>query len=159
MPLTSGLVGTPIVDGRGLLTPRWQIQFRDQVVTVNDVAVRKAVVQPTPVAVALPSTPIGTGPLPSGLYRVSAAVHITAPVAGSSVAVTLHWKDGAPPVVPCSLLLVPPVVGDTTTSAGTGTATIHIGADTEISYSTTYTPAGSGMQYALHVVLETMGGA
>jgi hypothetical protein len=113
-----------------------------------------------PASAAIPVTSIATNPLPSGLYRVTAAVRITTPAsASSSVSVTLHWVDGdTDSGVVCSLVLVPAVTGNLITSVGTGTAMIHSGAAVPISYSTAYASSAAGMKYALHLTLEALGG-
>jgi hypothetical protein len=156
MPLTPGLVQTELVDEDRFVTQPWQVHFRDQTAAMATVPVRQQVVQLPPVAGAIPVTSIATGSLPSGLYRVTAAVRVTVPAAtSSSVAVTLHWVDGG---VVCSLPMVLAVTGNTTASVGTGTAMVHSDAATPISYSTAYASVAAGMAYQLHLVLETMGG-
>jgi hypothetical protein len=160
MPLTSGLIQTELVDKDGFVTQPWQVYFRDQVAFLATVPTREKIVQIPPASAAVPVTPIGTEPLPSGLYRVTATVRVLTPASStSSVAVTLHWVDGDTDAgVVCSLLLVAPVTGNTPASVGTGTALIRSGAGQPISYSTAYASVGAGMVYALDLVLERMGG-
>jgi hypothetical protein len=162
MAITAGLAHTELVDKQGFMTAPWQVHFRDADKGLEDVPVREQTIQVPPAGTpplnaSIPVTSIATAPLASGLYQVTAAVRVTRPATvSSSVLVSLFWVDGG---VSCTLTLVPAVTGNATTAVGTGTALLHIDASTPISYATTYVSSAAGeMQYAVNLVLESVGG-
>ena len=164
MPLNPGLAQTELVDGDGYMTQPWQVHFRDITTQLSLSSSRvgeKVIDTAALVGIGqLPPTPIlPDKPLASGLYRVTATVRVTVPATtSSSVAVLLHWFDG----VDCTLALTPAVTGNTPAAVGTGTALIHVVAEINslVMISTAYASVPDlMMKYALHVVLEKMGGA
>jgi hypothetical protein len=163
MPLTPGLAQTELVDRDGYMTQPWQTHFRDVQTSIELAPARlstETIDTETLAAIgALPPTPIlPDEPLQTGLYRVTATLRVTVPATtSSSVAVVLHWFDG----VDCTLVLVPPVTGNVPSAVGTGTALIHVVADLNslVMISTQYASVPDlAMKYALHIVLEKMGG-
>lgn len=163
MPFTSGLAQTALVDERGYITQPWQAHLRDLQTTMDlspSRVAEKAIDTETLTGIgAIPPTPITPGEsLQTGLYRVTVTLRVTVPATtASSVQVLLHWFDG----VTCTMALTPPLTGNTPAAVATGTALIHVVADLSslVLVSTVYTsnPANA-MKYALHVVLEQMGG-
>jgi len=164
MPLTPGLAQTELVDRDGFMTQPWQTHFRDVQTGIEQSPSRLATKDIDTETLdgigALPPTPIlPDAPLATGLYRVTVSLRVTTPATtSSSVEVRLHWFDG----VDCTLVLVPPVTGNTPAAVGTGTALIHVVAEINslVMISTAYASVPDlMMKYALHVVLEQMGGA
>jgi hypothetical protein len=159
MALTAGLVQTPIADPQGYLTQPWSVFFRDQAAAVQaaPAQVIGARLSIEAQQAALPATPLKLGSQPAGLFRVTAAVRVLTPAAvSSSVAVTIAWVDGG---VICGAELVPAVTGNVTSATGTGTVLLHLDAGAVITVATTYaSDAADTMGYALHVVVESLGG-
>lgn len=100
------------------------------------------------------TTPIPTGTLSTGLYRVTWYARITTPAttgAGtSSLTVTLGWTD----TVSCTYS-GSAMTGNTTGTVQSQTQVVNIDAASPITYATTYASDTAGqMVYTLSLVLE-----
>ena len=154
MAFTSNLRQSPIAEPEsGLISDAWAIYFRDQ-----DASIASAPQQVPGGSATLPAqggavgtTPIPTGALSPGLYRVSWYARITTPAgSSSSIQVTIGWTDGA---VNCQYT-APALTGNVTTAVQSQMILIHIDAASPVSYAVAYSSAPAGMRYALYLVLE-----
>lgn len=101
------------------------------------------------------TTPIATGTLSTGLYRVTWYARITTPAttgaATSSLTVTVGWTDGG---VSCSYSGAA-MTGNTTTTVQSQTQMVQLDAASPVTYATTYASNTAGqMVYKLSLVLE-----
>lgn len=158
-PLTSGLAATPPVDTPGgPFNWQWLRWFGSLGTQIAANPSRVTTVLTTAQSASIPTTAIGTDPLPGGAYRLNGYVRVTSPaLTSSSVSVSIGWTDGG---VSCSRTLIAAVTGNTVDANGGGVEPISIDASTPISYSTTYASNGANeMVYALTIVLESLGAA
>lgn len=158
MALTPGLANTPMVDKAGLLTPQWNVHFRDtdaQLAATPSQAARAVVL--TGQDDTIGTTPMPSDPLAPGLYRFSYTARVTTPGSvSSSLTVMLAWIDGG---VSCSVDSAA-LTTNTTASVLTGSSLIAVDAQTPVSYSTAYAAnAANSMVYALSLVLELVAAA
>lgn len=172
MPLNSNQVPIPLTDPiavpppprqgtrdpfAGLqvfLTPEWEKYFTSQAQTVNGASLRVNNVALSAQGGSIGATPLDSGNLPGGLYRVTVYVRITTPAAvSSSLTVAINFIDDG---VACTATL-PAVTGNTTGSTGLSEFPINIDGGTPVTYTTTYAsnPAGA-MQYKLLIVLSAI---
>src|SRR5262245_20575833 len=154
MAFTSNLRQTPIAEkNTGLISDQWAIYFRDQDASI---AASPALVPGGNVVIpqqggAIGATPIPTGALVAGLYRVTWYLRVTTPAGtSSSVGLSIGWIEGG---VACSFA-GPPVTGNTNASVQSQTFMMHIDPATPLSYAVGYASTPAGMQYALYLVVE-----
>jgi hypothetical protein len=110
-----------------------------------------------PVALESQGASIGTTPIPSGalgagLYRVSWYARITrAATTSSSLTVTIGWTESAVSLALSGAALT----GNTITTVQSGSALLQIDQASPVTYSTAYASVGgTSMLYTLTVVLE-----
>jgi len=150
----------PILQGfRELVTREW-VRYLQSVVDVLNVAARKlALTSLTGKTASLSATALETGALNPGVYRVSYAARITtAASTSSSLTVTISWMDGNVAQTQSGAAMT----GNTTATQQNGSFLIHNGPNTSstndvVKYATTYASSGgTGMQYSLYVMVESM---
>lgn len=139
----------------GKITDAWIPFFNS--FTQNFVGVPKQANSPVTLSAQTDSiavTPVPSGSLAPGLYRMTYFVRVTSAAGvASSIQVIFSFTDGG---VSCTF---PGTVfnGNLTTTVGSQTATFNIDAASPVSYSTAYTsnPANA-MTYELFVILEAL---
>lgn len=147
----------PVVDKTtGLLTPRWQVYFRDQAQVIDSNPSQVT----TPVVVqaqntTITTTPIPTGALAGGLYRVTYSAQVTTAAAStSSLTVTLSWTNSGNNETFTGAAMT----GNTVGTSQSNTQLVQIDPSTPVSYAAVYASNPSGaMKYTLAVVLEAIG--
>ena len=104
---------------------------------------------------SISTTPIVTGTLSTGLYRVTWYARVTTPAttgaATSSLTVTAGWTDGG---VTCTYSGAA-MTGNTTGTVQSQSVMVNVDAATPVTYATTYASDTAGqMVYKLYLVLE-----
>jgi hypothetical protein len=145
----------PALDKFGLFREKWLTFFRGQqeVLAAAPQTVTGGKVQETGQTAAIGTTPVPTGTLVAGLYRVSWYGQVTTAAGVSSdFQVTVTWtRNGVGQSFTGAL-----TNGNTTaTYASEGLPQIHVDAGTPVSYAVAYNsnPAAA-MAYELNLVLE-----
>lgn len=148
-------VKDPMVDEKRRPTKTF-IDWMTQLVQDVDAAPSSLqVVTATSQSASISTTPISTGALSSGLYRLTWYARITTPAttgaATSSLTVTVGWTDGG---VTCTLSGAA-MTGNTTGTVQSETVLMNIEAASPVTYATTYDSDTAGeMVYQLFLVLE-----
>jgi hypothetical protein len=137
----------------GTMPDVWVKYFQSQ----SDLASQAPAVQSNPVSVStqaasIAATPIPSGTLRAGNYRVSYYARVTrAATVSSTLTVTISWTDGG---ASCSFSGAA-MTGNTTTTVQSGSVFLASDASAPILYSTVYgSVGGTTMQYKLIVALE-----
>lgn len=153
--LSAALVHTPFLQGlSNIITEPWRKHLADTADESNVVPAITRVSIPARNS-AITTTPIPSGPLAEGLYRVTTYLRIvTVAVTSSSAQPSITFTDGA---TVCTFTGTA-VTGNLTTSVGTNTFLVRITGGTPISYAVAYASNGAGeMAYDLEIVLEQIG--
>lgn len=155
MAFTSNLRNSAIAQPKtGLISDPWAIYFRDQDASIANAPanVPGGRVTLSGQGAAIGATPIPTGALVAGLYRLTWYLRVTTPAGtSSSLTVAIGWIDGA---VSCGFS-GPAVTGNTTATVQSQTFMMHVDPATPVSYAVAYASVpAAAMQYALYFVLE-----
>lgn len=146
-------LGSPVVE-RGVLH-REMVRFFESLRTMISRTVQLlGSVSLTAQGATISTTPVPTGPLPVGRYRVSYTLQITrAATTSSSAQMALSWTFNSI----ASLQAFPAVTGNTLTSYSTDSIVVNVDQGTTISYQVTYASVGAtSMQYAVAVWVEQL---
>jgi hypothetical protein len=132
----------------------WQKYFQSQGQSIASSPSRVTDVPLTAQSTSIGATALNASNLNAGLYRISWFAHITtAATVSSSLTVGLGCTDHG---VPLSFTF-PALTGNTTSTAGTGTATLQSDANAPVTYTITYASSGATpMQYTFRVLVELM---
>lgn len=156
-PFTSTLYNTPLTDPRnGLITEEWQKYFRSQNQVTAAGPLRLNTITSATVNDAIGVTPITTGPIVTGMYRITAyATVMTVATTSSNLSATVFFTDNS---VSKSATIFSGMNGNLTTTNASGTYTFRSdGGANPVSYSTTYASNGANeMAYQIVVILETL---
>lgn len=130
----------------------WLDWFQQVADRVDQSPARLQVVDRAGLAASVGSTPIHTGAVAAGLYRVATYVRVTSPAGtSSSLQVTIEWTDGGVPQSSPGQLLT----GNTTATVESRQLVVRQDANAPIRYRADYSSTGSpSMVYHLVVVLE-----
>lgn len=145
-------LGDPVVGPDKRITVPWETYLRGRDTQIQATATILKAVALESQAAAIALTPFSTATLSAGLYRVSYHAKVTtAATTSSALTVTVTYTRNA---ATCSQV-GSTVSGNTTSTVGSGSFTLHIDRATAISYQTTYLSAGAtSMAYDLDLVLE-----
>ena len=152
IPLNDPLVVSKMPKGeelRGYVTPLWITYLSDQGVQIADRPERVATVDLSGQTASIGATNVPVTSLTHGLYRVSYYVRVTTALGGTTVTVTIDWKDGG---VTCSHSSAA-INGAATSNYGSGTLFMDVDNLGPIRYATTYA-GGAGMIYKLVLSAE-----
>lgn len=141
-----------LVDTQRLITPPWQVWFRDQREAIDATATVLERVALTEENASISTTPIPTDSLAAGVYAVQwyQAVEVAAGVS-SSLTLTVTWTDGGVSKTRSSAAMT----GNTTATSDGDTWVVHLDSGTPVSYATTYLSNAAGaMEYRLDLVLS-----
>lgn len=151
----SAPVREPMTDANRTITVRWGTWLRDLRQQVDAAAAQTiAPVSRTGQTASIGTTPLETGSLAPGLYRLTYSVQVTtAAGVSSSIQVTFGWtRNGVSQTFTGTAF-----TGNTTGTNGSQTQLISVDQATPISYATTYASNPAlAMVYALDVYLETV---
>lgn len=138
----------------GLITDAWVKWFQNQTNDIQSAPQGIASVGLTDQAASIASTPISSGVLSSGYYRLTFYFRITrAATTSSSLSVTFGWTDGG---VSCSITSGA-ITGNTTSTTNSSTYTVLSDQSAPLTYATTYASVGAtSMQYGLSVLVEKL---
>lgn len=150
-------VREPIADlsQGGLVTERWRVWLRN----LNGTVQAQPTKTTTPVtlddkAATIAITPIPSGALAAGLYRISWDAYVKTPDgAASSVTITVSWTLNSH----VESFTGAAMTGDTTSTSQSYSQLIRVDADSPVSYAILYASTTPGkMIYRADFVLETI---
>jgi len=157
MAYTTATLNTrePMVDLKRRPTKTFIDWVTQLVADVDASPARLQVTSVTGQTASISTTPIVTGSLATGLYRVTWYARVTTPAttgaATSSLTVTAGWTDGG---VTCTYSGAA-MTGNTTGTVQSQTLMVNVDAATPVTYATTYASNTAGqMVYKLSLVLE-----
>jgi hypothetical protein len=144
--------GEPVKPASGFVDLPWILWFQEWQSRLLASPERLASMTLTGQAASIASSPISTGILAAGLYRLSYYARVTqAATVSSSLTVTFGWTDGG---VTCTASGAA-MVGNTTATAQSGAFVVHADQAAALTYSTTYASVGGvSMEYQLTVLVE-----
>ena len=151
---TAAPLEAPVVGKGGLMTPDWRSWFEWMPVTLQAIPSILNVVDLRGQAAAISATAWQNSRLLDGLYRLSFTHRIDQVASGSSATqITIKWTAGGT----VQTYTGDNLIGNSLTTRDERTFPIHLDANTDITYETTYTSVGgTPMNYEVGLVLEYM---